>query len=89
VNTTALQSHQRIHLVGIGGSGMSPLARILLARGHRVSGTDLRGGRAAAALTAMGADIRIGHIAEAVEGADVVAVSTAIPEGRPAGRADA
>ena len=80
---TALQSHQRVHLIGIGGAGMSPLARILLARGHPVSGSDLRGGRAAAALTAMGADIQVGHDPKAVEDADIVAVSTAIPDDNP------
>ena len=73
----------RVHLVGVGGSGMSALARILLERGHRVSGSDLRGGRAAAALAAMGARITVGHDAAHVEGADVVAVSTAVPAGNP------
>ena len=78
-----LQPHHRVHLVGIGGSGMSPLARILLARGHQVSGSDLRGGRAATALQAMGARVHIGHEAAAIEGADVVVVSTAIPRDNP------
>lgn len=83
MSVPVLTVHQRVHLVGIGGAGMSPLARILLARGHPVSGTDLRGGRTAAALIAMGATIRVGHEAEAVEGADVVVVSSAIPGDNP------
>ncbi|HEY8338938.1 MAG TPA: UDP-N-acetylmuramate--L-alanine ligase [Egibacteraceae bacterium] len=79
----ALAPDARVHLVGIGGAGMSALAWILLERGHEVSGSDLRGGRAAAALAAMGARVSLGHDAAAVEGADVVAVSTAIPADNP------
>ena len=79
----ALAPDARVHLVGIGGAGMSALAWILLERGHQVSGSDLRGGRSAAALAAMGATVLLGHDAAAVEGADLVAVSTAIPEGNP------
>lgn len=78
-----LQPHERVHLVGIGGSGMSPLARILLARGHPVSGTDLRSGRTATALTAMGATVTTGHDAKAARGADIVVASTAIPSDNP------
>lgn len=73
----------RIHLIGIGGAGMSALAHILLERGHRVTGSDLRGGRACAALAAMGAGVSIGHEAGNVEGADVVAVSNAVPPHNP------
>ncbi len=62
---------------------MSALARILLERGHPVSGSDLRGGRDAAALSAMGARIAIGHAPAHVEGAGLVAVSTAVPAGNP------
>ena len=84
---TALRSplpgHGRVHLIGIGGSGMSGLARILLERGHPVSGSDLRGGRACAELTAMGATVHVGHDAAHVDGADVVAVSSAVPAANP------
>lgn len=72
-----------VHLIGVGGAGMSALAHILLERGHRVSGSDLRGGRACAALAAMGATVSIGHEALNVEGADVVAVSNAVPPHNP------
>lgn len=78
-----LRPGTRVHLVGIGGAGMSALAWILLERGHPVSGSDVRGGRAGTALRAMGADVRVGHDSAAVEGADVVAVSTAIPASNP------
>jgi UDP-N-acetylmuramate--alanine ligase len=73
----------RVHLVGIGGAGMSALARILLERGHQVSGSDLRGGRTTAALAAMGAEIAVGHDGANVEGAGLVVVSTAIPDTNP------
>jgi UDP-N-acetylmuramate--alanine ligase len=81
--TRQLAAGSRVHLVGIGGAGMSALAHILLERGHRVSGSDLRGGRICAALAAMGADVHIGHDAEHVGGADLVAVSTAVPPDNP------
>lgn len=76
-----LDPSAKVHLVGIGGAGMSALAFILLERGHPVSGSDLRGGRLASALEAMGAQVHIGHDAAHVEGADVVVSSTAIPPG--------
>jgi len=79
----AVPAGARVHLVGVGGAGMSALAHILLERGHPVSGSDLRGGRTCAALSAMGAAISVGHDAALVEGADVVAVSTAVPADNP------
>lgn len=78
-----LRPGQRVHLVGIGGSGMSALAWVLLERGHPVSGSDLRGGREYTALAAMGATVRTGHDAAAVDGADLVVLSSAVPERNP------
>lgn len=75
-----LEPPRRVHLVGIGGAGMSGIARMLLQRGHDVSGSDRQEGRAVEGLRAMGAEIRIGHDAEAVEGADLVVTSSAIDE---------
>ena len=57
----------RVHLVGIGGSGMSGVARILLSRGDIVSGSDMKDSRAVLALRSMGAHIAIGHAAENLE----------------------
>ncbi|MBW3602400.1 MAG: UDP-N-acetylmuramate--L-alanine ligase [Actinobacteria bacterium] len=71
----------RVHLVGIGGSGMSALAQLLLERGHPVSGSDLRGGGMCMVLEAMGASVHVGHEAHLVEGADLVVVSNAVPAG--------
>ena len=67
-----------VHIVGIGGAGMSGIARILVARGTEVSGSDAKESRRIVALRALGIDARVGHDAANVEGADVVVVSTAI-----------
>ena len=73
----------RVHLVGIGGAGMSGIARVLLARGTQVSGSDAKDSLGVAALRALGAEIHIGHLAAQVEGATTVVVSTAIRESNP------
>jgi UDP-N-acetylmuramate--alanine ligase len=73
----------RVHFVGIGGAGMSGIARVLLARGARVSGSDARSSRTTAALTALGATVCIGHDPSNVDGADTVVVSTAIRQDNP------
>jgi UDP-N-acetylmuramate--alanine ligase len=71
---------QSVHLVGIGGAGMSALARVLLARGARVSGSDIKESRGLAALRALGAEISVGHRAENLDGSRTVVVSSAIPQ---------
>jgi UDP-N-acetylmuramate--alanine ligase len=73
----------RVHFIGVGGAGMSAIAKILLERGVAVSGSDLKRSRAFSSLEAMGADIRIGHDAALVQGASVVVVSSAIPPNNP------
>jgi UDP-N-acetylmuramate--alanine ligase len=72
-----------VHFVGIGGAGMSGIARILLARGIPVSGTDAKQSRALAALAALGARVHVGHAAERVEGARTVVFSSAIRPDNP------
>lgn len=57
----------RVHLVGIGGAGMSGVARILLARGAKVSGSDVKDSRPVRALRSMGAEIAVGHKAESLQ----------------------
>ena len=79
----SLDPTRPVHLVGIGGAGMSALASILLQRGQPVTGTDLRGGRGAAALAAMGAKVTIGHAAAHLGNAGLVVVSTAVPDSNP------
>ena len=73
----------RVHLIGIGGAGMSGIARVLLARGTAVSGSDAKDSLAVAALRALGAQVHVGHAAEHIEGATTVVVSTAIRESNP------
>ncbi len=73
----------RVHFVGIGGAGMSGIARVLLARGSRVSGSDARSSRTTAALQALGATVFVGHAGTNVEQADTVVVSTAIRPDNP------
>lgn len=70
----------RIHIVGVGGAGMSAIAKLLVARGHRLSGTDLRAGASIDALADLDVPVSIGHHPEAVAGADLVVASSAVPE---------
>ena len=72
-----------IHFVGIGGSGMSGIAEVLLNLGYRVQGSDLRGGAVTERLSALGARIAIGHAAVHIAGADVLVVSGAVPRENP------
>lgn len=78
----------RVHMVGIGGAGMSGIARILLARGGQVSGSDAKESRGVLALRARGAQVRVGHDASAldmIDGGPTVVVTThaAIPKTNP------
>jgi UDP-N-acetylmuramate--alanine ligase len=70
--------YQQIHFVGIGGSGMSGIAEILLNLGYRVTGSDQKRNDAVERLAELGAKIFIGHQAENVEGAHVVVYSSAV-----------
>ena len=79
---------QRVHLVGIGGAGMSGIARILLDRGGLVSGSDAKESRGVAALRARGAQISIGHDAanlDVLPGGPTAVITThaAIPKTNP------
>ena len=73
----------KIHFVGIGGSGMSGIAEVLLNLGYAVQGSDLKAGAVTRRLETLGASVRIGHRAENVAGADVVVVSSAINRENP------
>jgi UDP-N-acetylmuramate--alanine ligase len=74
---------QKIHFVGIGGSGMGGIAEVLLNLGYAVQGTDLKPNAVTARLGALGARIMIGHDAANVHGADVVVVSSAVGRDNP------
>src|SRR5688500_8494463 len=69
----------RIHVVGIGGAGMSAIATVLVAMGHTVTGSDLKESAGLARLRASGVHISIGHAAEQVGDVDIVTISTAVP----------
>jgi UDP-N-acetylmuramate--alanine ligase len=73
----------RVHFTGIGGAGMSGIARIMIARGVTVSGSDAAGGDLLASLAALGADVHVGHAAANLAGADTVVVSSAIRPDNP------
>jgi len=75
---------RRVHIVGVGGSGMSAIATVLAAMGHQVSGSDLKTSKAFERLRGLGVDVTIGHDAGNV-GADVEIItrSTAIPDTNP------
>jgi UDP-N-acetylmuramate--alanine ligase len=68
----------RVHFIGIGGSGMSGIAEVMVTLGYQVSGSDQSDSNATKRLQAMGATIFKGHAAENIAGADVVVVSSAI-----------
>ena len=70
---------RRVHFVGIGGAGLSAIARVLLEQGAEVSGSDLAISPMAEALARDGACVFAGHHAENVNGADLVVVSSAVP----------
>lgn len=74
---------QTIHFVGIGGSGMSGIAEVLLTMGYTVTGSDLSAGASVQRLRGLGGHIQVGHDPENVVGADVVVKSTAIPMTNP------
>jgi len=74
---------RRVHLVGIGGAGLSAIARILVERGEIVSGSDQAVSPYAEALAAQGVHVAYGHRAENVAGADLVIVSSAVPDTNP------
>src|SRR5919112_4075895 len=79
----SLEELGAVHFVGIGGAGMSGIARILLARGVPVSGSDRRDTPTLLALRALGARVELGHAAEHLGSADTVVVSTAIRDDNP------
>jgi UDP-N-acetylmuramate--alanine ligase len=74
---------KRIHFVGIGGSGMSGIAEVLVNQGYEVSGSDLSSNAATQRLASLGVRVVTGHAAENVARADAVVVSTAVHEDNP------
>ena len=73
----------KVHIVGVGGAGMSAIATVLAAMGHAVSGSDLKDSGGLERLRAQGVRVAVGHAGANIGDADLVAVSTAIPAQNP------
>jgi len=71
---------EHIHMIGIGGTGMSGIAEVLLNLGYKISGSDINENQATHRLSHLGAKVSIGHKAENVLGASVAVISSAIKE---------
>ena len=80
---TPVEELGSVHVIGIGGAGMSGIARILVERGVPVSGSDAKESRRLAALRALGVRTFVGHAADQLGDAQTVIFSTAIPESNP------
>ncbi|MGM9539910.1 UDP-N-acetylmuramate--L-alanine ligase [Anaerovibrio sp.] len=78
-----LDGINKVHFVGIGGAGMSALAKILVEKGYDVSGSDVKESAMTGVLRELGARVFIGQRAENVHGAEAIVVSTAIREENP------
>jgi UDP-N-acetylmuramate--alanine ligase len=76
-----------VHVIGVGGAGMSAIAEVLVSMGHTVSGSDLKASSGLDRLAALGVDVRVGHSADQVGEAAVVTRSTAVPDSNPECRA--
>lgn len=75
-----LTNPQTIHIIGVGGAGMSAIGQVLLAMGHTVSGSDLKASPGLSRLEALGATVFVGHDPTQLGDAEIVMISTAIPE---------
>lgn len=78
-----MRTIKNIHFVGIGGSGMSGIAEVLLNQGYHVTGSDLQINAAISRLQQLGAKISLGHEAKNIGNADLVVISSAISEDNP------
>ncbi|HZY07282.1 MAG TPA: Mur ligase domain-containing protein, partial [Ilumatobacteraceae bacterium] len=74
-----LSTPQRLHVVGVGGPGMSAIAIVLAEMGHRVSGSDLRERPVLERVRAAGVEVHVGHHRRYVSGCTAVTASTAVP----------
>ena len=80
---TRIEGKKHIHMIGIGGSGMYPLAQVLHAKGYYLTGSDNNETDTLAAVRAMGIPVQLGQRAENIEGADLVVYSAAIAKTNP------
>ena len=78
-----LHPGQHIHIVGVGGSGMSAITRVLVQRSYTVSGSDLHANAFTRDLAALGVTVYAGHAADHIAGADLLVISSAVPDDNP------
>lgn len=78
-----LNKIKRIHFIGIGGSGMCPLAEILRGEGYELSGSDMNEGETLERIKSYGIPVYMGHRAENIKGAELVVYSAAVKESNP------
>ncbi|MFA4991953.1 MAG: UDP-N-acetylmuramate--L-alanine ligase [Candidatus Omnitrophota bacterium] len=78
-----MRRFNKVHFIGIGGIGMSGLAEVFHCHGYEVQGSDLKESKVTDRLKAMGIDVKKGHRAENIDGADLVVYSSSIPEKNP------
>ncbi|MHB0913023.1 MAG: UDP-N-acetylmuramate--L-alanine ligase [Armatimonadota bacterium] len=83
MNRPNIPAGTRVHMVGIGGAGMSALAVVLAGLGYPVSGSDMRESEVTRRLASLGIEVRIGHRAENASGAGLVVVTAAAPSDNP------
>ena len=74
---------KRIHFIGIGGSGMCPIAEILRSEGYEISGSDMNEGETLDKIKSQGIPVFMGHKAENIEGSELVVYSAAVKESNP------
>jgi UDP-N-acetylmuramate--alanine ligase len=82
-NVPEMRRIRRIHMIGIGGTGMSGIAEVLVNLGYDVGGSDLRASAVTNRLTSKGIEVFIGHAAQNITNADVVVSSSAVDEENP------
>lgn len=78
-----IKNARHIHLIGIGGSGMCPIAELLLSKGYEISGSDILENANTNHLLKLGAKVVIGQCAENISGADIVGYSAAVHDDNP------
>lgn len=83
IDYNILEGKKHIHFIGIGGSGMYPLAQILFATGYNLSGSDNNSGDTLTAVEKMGIPVTLGHSPKNIEGADLIVHSAAIMKDNP------
>jgi UDP-N-acetylmuramate--alanine ligase len=82
-DVNAMRRIQRVHFVGIGGSGMGGIAEVILNLGYQVSGSDIQENSVTRRLIGLGADIALGHDAKNIKDVDVIVISSAVKDDNP------